>query len=316
VDRTQVAVGEAVTLTMLVSGRGNLHKVALPVVAKPDGWKIYDPRVTVTVDPGNGVEGTKTAEILLLPERPGAFTLPEQALEFFDPGPGRYARVEVPAVALTVSGTAVASGAPGGGGGIPLGKDGAASTENVIGAEIRPIHARAGLRQDLASTLLRTRGFLGIVLAPPLLFALAVFGLRVRDRLAEETGATRRRRSRKKVRAHFAAAETRRKRREIAAFYIEIDRVLRESLAHRLGLAVTGLRMEELRAHLATLGLAAADAERVITTLEECDQARFAPGSVPADDAALGAAIDRAEELVGAIESKIEAKKPISGGAT
>ncbi len=40
------------------------------------------------------------------------------------------------------------------------------STENVIGAEIRPIHARVGLRQDLASSLLKGRALLGIVLGP------------------------------------------------------------------------------------------------------------------------------------------------------
>jgi len=301
VDRTQVAVGEAVTLTLEIGGRGNIRNVAPPAMAKPDGFKVYDPRVTVNVDPGNGVEGTKVAEILLLPERPGETTLPAQRLDFFDPGAGKYAQVEVPAIALTVTGTAATPGAlavaaPA--------KDGASSaTENVIGAEIRPIHARATLRQDLASSLLRPRTLLGIVLGPPLLFGLAVFGLRLRDRLSEETGATRRRRSRKKVRAHFAAAESCRERRDVAAFYIEIDRVIREVLSHRLGVGVAGLRMEELRARLATSGLAAANAERVVATLEECDQARFAPGSVPGDDAALGAALDRAEELVAALEA-------------
>jgi hypothetical protein len=310
VDRTQVAVGEAVTLTLEIGGHGNIRNVAPPALAKPDGFKVYDPRITVNVDPGNGVEGTKLAEILLLPERPGAATLPAQRLDFFDPATGRYTNVEVPAIALTVTGTA--NGNVAAAGAAPA-KDGAASpTENVIGGEIRPIHARARLRQDLASSLLQPRTLLGLVLGPPLLFGLAVFGLRLRDRLNQETGATRRRRSRQKVRAHFAAAEACRQRRDVGAFYIEIDRVIRETLSHRLGVAVAGLRMDELRARLATSGLPAADAERVVVTLEECDQARFAPGSVPGDDAALGAAIDRAAELTAAIEGM----KPAAGGAS
>jgi len=311
VDRTQVAVGEAVTLTLEIGGRGNIRNVAPPALAKPDGFKVYDPRVTVNVDPGNGVEGTKVAEILLLPERPGTATLPAQRLDFFDPGAGHYTSVEAPALVLTVTGTAGATVAATGGA-VPA-KDGAVpTTENVIGAEIRPIHARVGLRQDLASSLLKGRALLGIVLGPPLLFGLAVFGLRLRDRLSEETGATRRKRSRKKVRAHFAAAEACRQRRDVAAFYIEIDRVIRETLSHRLGVTVAGLRMDELRARLATSGLGATDSEQVVATLEECDQARFAPGSVPGDDAALGAAIDRAERLVAAIE----AMAPPPGGTT
>src|SRR5207244_4090797 len=111
VDRTQVAVGEAVTLTLEIGGHGNIRNVALPAMAKPDGFKVYDPRVTVNVDPGSGVEGTKVAEILLLPERPGETTLPAQRLDFFDPGAGNYTHVEVPAIALTVTGTAATPGA-------------------------------------------------------------------------------------------------------------------------------------------------------------------------------------------------------------
>ena len=114
------------------------------------------------------------------------------------------------------------------------------------------------------------------------------------------------------MRAHFAAAEGCRQRRDVAAFYIEIDRVIRETLSHRLGVTVAGLRMDELRARLATSGLAATDSEQVVATLEECDQARFAPGSVPGDDVALSAAIDRAERLVAAIE----AMAPPTGGTT
>ena len=305
IDRSQVAVGEAVTLTVDIAGRGNLRKLGLPPLAKLEGWKTYDPRQQINIDPGNGVEGTKTAEILLLPERPGVFSIPAQTLDYFDPGSGKYARATAPAIAVTVTGAAVANASGGGvtasalpGGEAPPG----GPVENVIAAEIRPIHARTALRRDLGATFLRTRAFLGFLLAPPLCFGLLVAGFRVRDRLTKDTGATRRRRSRKKVQAHFAAAEAHRRRREIGALHIEIDRVVREALSHRLGVAVAGLRMDELRAQLSALGLGEAVAARVVTLLEECDRARFAPGSVAGDDAALAATLDRAAELVTSIE--------------
>ncbi|HEY4185419.1 MAG TPA: BatD family protein [Polyangia bacterium] len=300
VDRTQVAVGDAVTLTVDIGGHGNIRKVALPPSPKLDGWKTYDPRVQINVDPGNGVEGTKTAEILLLPERPGTFTIPGQTLDFFDPASGRYEQAITTPIAVTVTGTAIAATGAGGASG-PTAAAGA-GIENVIATEIRPIHNRTELRRELGATFLRTRGFLGVLLAPPLLFGLVVFGFGLRDRLTEDSGATRRRRSRKKVQAHFVAAEAHRRRRELAAFHIEIDRVIRETMSHRLGVPVAGLRMDEVRAHLAALGLAEADADRVVALLEECDRARFAPGSVPSDDAALGATLDRAVEAVGLLE--------------
>ena len=309
VDRPQVATGEAVTLTVEIAGHGNVRKVALPAVPDLDGWKKYDPRVNVTIDPATGADGTKVAEILLLPARPGRFTVPALTLDTFDPATGRYRHAVTDPIELTVTGAALAGAGdgpgPGGPGAAPAAGSGSGSSvDNVIASEIRPIHARAELRRDLGATFWRTRAFLGVVVGPPLLFGLVVVGLRVRDRRARDTDAIRRRRSREKVRAHFAAAEGHRRNRQVAAFYIEIERVLREALSHRLGVAAAGLTMDDVRARAGELGLTSADADKLVAALEECDRARFAPGSVPSDDAALGAALDRAAELAAQIEAE------------
>jgi len=309
VDRPQVATGEAVTLTVEIAGHGNVRKVALPAVPDLDGWKKYDPRVNVTIDPATGADGTKVAEILLLPARPGRFTIPALTLDSFDPATGRYSHAATSPIELTVTGAALAGAGdgpgPGGpGAGPPGGAGNGSSVDNVIASEIRPIHARAELRRDLGATFWRTRAFLGVVIGPPLLFGLVVVGLRLRDRRAQDTDAIRRRRSREKVRAHFAAAEGHRRGRQVAAFYIEIERVLRETLSHRLGVSAAGLTMEDVRTRAPELGLTPADAEKLVAALEECDRARFAPGSVPSDDAALGAALDRAAELATQIEAE------------
>jgi len=300
IDRTQVATGDAVTVTLEISGHGNIRKVALPPAPKLDGWKTYDPRVQVNIDPGNGVEGTKSAEILMLPERPGTFEIPAQALDYFDPAKEKYEQATVAPIAVTVTGAAMAGA---GGVAAPAGPAPGPGLENVIAGEIRPIHARGELRRHLGAGFLHSGAFAGVLIAPPLLFVAALLGLGLRDKLSADTGATRRRRSRKKMQAHLAAAEAHRRRRDLGAFYNELDRVVREALSHRLGVAAAGLRMDELRDHLGSLGLSDADTARVVALLEECDRARFAPGSMAGDDAALGAALDRAGEVVAAIES-------------
>lgn len=186
--------------------------------------------------------------------------------------------------------------------------------ENVITGEIRPLHARTGLRRDLGTTFFRTRGFVGVLALPPVGFALAVVAFRIRDRLTADTGSRRRRHARRKVRAHLSAADAHKQRGEVGAFFIEIDRVIREALTSRLGRPVKGLRMDELRSLLLARGMAASETDRVIDLLEECDHARFAPRSAsvgPAGDAAsLGTALDLASELIDLIE-----KAPLSGEA-
>jgi hypothetical protein len=271
VDRATVAVGEPVTLTIEIGGRGNVRKVALPAIPRVAGWKAYEPRVNVVVDPATGVSGTKTAEVLLLPERPGAVTFPGLVLAVFDPTlpeDRRYVRRETTPIVLTATGdaaTAAAGGqgalAPGGGAGTTTPR---AFSENVIAEEIRPLHARAGLRRELGTTFFRTEGFLVALVVPPVGFALAMLFFRVRDRLAGDTGARRRRTARRKVRAHLASADRHRQRGEISPFFIEIDRVMREALTSRLGRPVKGLRLDELRALLGARAFPPAQIDRMI----------------------------------------------------
>ena len=62
------------------------------------------------------------------------------------------------------------------------------------------------------------------------------------------------------VRQRLGAAEAHRDAGRCSAFYIEIDRVLRDVLAARLRRPVTGLRMDELRGLLLERGMPADEA--------------------------------------------------------
>ena len=37
-----------------------------------EGWKLYDPKVSVNIESGDAIRGTKTIEYLLLPEKAAA----------------------------------------------------------------------------------------------------------------------------------------------------------------------------------------------------------------------------------------------------
>ena len=296
-DRTTVAVGEAVTVTIEVKGVGNVRNVHVPALATPAGWKSYPPKETVTLDAPGGIGGSKVTEVLLLPERAGTVMLASLELPTFDPQAKRYVTLKSDPLRLDATGDATApGGAPRATG--PAG----GAVENVITAAIRPIRARTRLGRDVGTTFLRSRAFGWLLFFPPLLLGLTVFVDRVRERLAIDTHRTRRRRMRTMVRKHLGAAVAHRDAGRAVDFYIEIDRVLREVLAARLGRGVTGLRRDELKALLAERGLPADVTERVLAELEACDLARFAPGGETEGPAAMSAALERADELIGVVE--------------
>ena len=301
-DRTTVAAGEAVTLIVEIKGKGNLRNLRLAALPPLDGWKSYAPKNNVKLESGDDIiAGTRTLEYLLLPERPGTTMITSLTLPYYDPQAKAYAVAKTEPVRLEVTGDAVAhAGAtPGAAGAAPATGAGA---DNVIAAEIRPIRAQAGLKRDLGATFYRSGAFTGILLVPPLGLALAVALGRLRERFGGDTQRTRRRRTRALVRKRLSAAERHRDDGRTTDFYIEIDRVLRDLLAARLGQSVAGLRMDELSALLRARGMPDQMAARLIAELEDCDLARFAPGSGGVGNERMGASLERAAELIEAIE--------------
>ena len=56
-----------------------------------DGFREFAPTITDKVEPdGEGLHGTKTAEILLMPERGGRLEIPSIDMTIFDPDEKRY----------------------------------------------------------------------------------------------------------------------------------------------------------------------------------------------------------------------------------
>jgi hypothetical protein len=296
VDRNKVGVGEAVTLLVTVSGQGNIRKVALPKLDALAGWKSYEPKVDVKIENENGIAGRKSVEHLLLPERPGQTTIPALAFHFFDPAGRRYVTQRTPPLKIEVTGESKGTGRPGG----AVAGGGVAGLENVLPAEIRPPRTRPALRRDIGATLYRSSGFFWTLLAPPVLFGASVVMGRLRERWGQDTERGRRRKTRRFIRDHLQAAQGQLRSGKPAPFYIEIDRVLREVLSARLRRPIAGLSRDELSALIAGSGLGESLAAEVLSELDACDRARFAPGTVATEE--MRASLERAAELILQIE--------------
>ncbi len=303
VDRDRVNVGEAVTLKLAVSGQGNLRKLAAPALPPLSGWKTYEPKVSVTLDPGERVAGTKVVEYLLLPERAGVTTIPPFTLAFFDPERGTYGseksnplRIEVSADGSQPAGAHPASAATG----TVASASAAPGGENVLALDIRPLRNRPTLRRDLGVSFYQSHGLPAVVVLPPLALALTAFIAFARERLSKETEGTRRRKLRRLARRRLRTAELHLREGRLAQAFGEIERVLREFLTGKLGTQIAGLSWDELRSTLAQAGLAPGLVDATLAALEDCDRVRFSPGSVSVEE--VRAARDRASEIILQIE--------------
>ena len=108
-----VQVGDPITVTNTISGRGNFDRVNAPVIEDERGWHKYPPSSKFKQDDEVGLSGTKTFEMVLSPndKKQG---LPLLAFSSFDPVKEQYVTLHSEPIPITVEGgTAVASSAGG-----------------------------------------------------------------------------------------------------------------------------------------------------------------------------------------------------------
>ena len=101
-----VQVGDPITVTAKISGRGNFDRVTAPVSENDHGWHKYPPSADFKQDDDVGISGTKTFETVLSPnERKDK--IPTQLFTYFDPLKEQYVTLRGDAIPVRVEGGAV-----------------------------------------------------------------------------------------------------------------------------------------------------------------------------------------------------------------
>jgi hypothetical protein len=103
-----VQVGDPITVTSAISGRGNFDRVNAPVLEDERGWHKYPPSSKFKQDDEVGASGTKTFDTVLSPNEKKQ-TLPVLAFSYFDPVKEQYVTLRSEPIAITVQGTGPAT---------------------------------------------------------------------------------------------------------------------------------------------------------------------------------------------------------------
>lgn len=296
-DRTEPAVGEPVVLRVIIRGQGNVRG-AKPPKFTADGWKVYEPKVSSSAEPGpdDRILGEQRLEYVLVPERSGALTIPAIEVPFFDPDRGVYDRMASAPITIAVHGASTA---------LPGSQPEVRQSEiRTIGPDIRPIR-RTTL--DLKTpwryrrtAVHRTSLFIILTLAPPIFYVGMLMNSLVRQRVRRDTPRARLRAANQRARKHLRAAEHLQRSGVSAEFFGEIQKVLLEPLSEIMGRRAEGMTQDEIRQALSTVDFDEGLARAVLAELENCDFARFAPAQARAEEGA--ATLARARDLIRQLE--------------
>lgn len=103
ISATQIKANEAVTLRVGISGAGNMKLIKNPEIKFPDGFELYDPKVTNNFKTTNsGVSGSKTIEFMFIPRHSGNYEIPSAEFSYFDVNERTYKTLRTPVYKLEV----------------------------------------------------------------------------------------------------------------------------------------------------------------------------------------------------------------------
>jgi len=290
VDRDAVAQGEPVTLSVRIEGTGNVPSVGMPPL--PDltpQFRAFAPSAPA-YEPkrydDDKLGGWSDFSIVLVPETTGRLVVPPIQASVFRPSSGRYEQLSTDSLFVQVTpGIAAATG-------------GAPGEVTRTGWDLRTIRPDTEL-QRAGRSAVWTRGSFWALQGAPLLLLGAAWMLRRRraDQLRNWSRIQGRRvpgQLRKRLRELSSA------RGEVKDGYARLEAALAEYLRDRFGFSLAGRRREELRTTLVEQGVDPAAIAGILSVLERCDFARFAPGAQT--EAEFASVLQEAERAVSGIE--------------
>ena len=98
------AVGEPVTWTLELSGSGNWPDIpGLPQREVSKDFQVVSPKAKSTPTEGKLFDSTLTEDVVLVPTRPGTYTLGPVFFTYFDPKSGSYQTLSTPRTTVTIT---------------------------------------------------------------------------------------------------------------------------------------------------------------------------------------------------------------------
>lgn len=272
VSTNSVTVGDPITVTVRLTGRGVIESLALTCIDKWRDFKTYSPATKVeTADPF-GLQGTKTFEQVIIPENAEVKELPPITFSFFDPDQKAYRTASRPATPISVRPTSVAQAQP-----TIVASPAQNPQEPKAATDIVPLKVRAGVIGVLLPPLIQQPLFLAIQGLPLVAWMAALFWRKQQEHLAGNPRLRRKQRIAAVVRSGLGELRGQAAANQSEEFYATVFRLLQEQLGERLDMPASAITEAVIEERLRPRGMATETLASLHELFQTCNQARYAP---------------------------------------
>lgn len=273
VDKSRLKTNEAVTLKCTVSGKGNIQLIDKMNVVFPPDFENYDPKVTSDIQTtASGITGNQIFEYLLIPRKPGKFTIKPINFSYYDLDKKRYITLTSPEFTLDVEkGTGESQAV--------MTYSGANKEEiKYIGSDIRHIKDGIIALNPAGKLFFGSLGFWLFLAVPLVIFMIFLLFWRKLAVRRNDTILMKNLKATKIARKHLRKAEEFWKSGAQDDFYVAISQALWGYLSDKFTIPLSDLSISSVHDALKQKNVSEQIITQFIETLNNTEFARFAPG--------------------------------------
>ena len=286
-DRTNLKVGEALTLAISIKGDGTPGTITDPKLPDFSEFRSVPPENSINKKvTGNKVVTSKDIKVFLYPKKKGTFEIPAITYSWFNPAKKKYETASAGPWTIEVEkGDAPAEPVYQ----APVSAGTGASTPAVqkqeiefLGSDIRFIHP---ISSETESSSPHRSIVFWILFTAAIPFYLIVNALITRSRKRNsDTALVRKGKANKLLKEKFADARAALKKGDGKAFYAALENGLIDYLSNLTNLEFKGMTRPQMKEELAKLNVKSETINAIDSWLEKCAFVRFAPVTASTDE--------------------------------
>ncbi len=266
VNRNQVSTDDALTLTLLITGNGDVKRIQPPALSLSDSFEVYAPKVVeeLLTESQGEITGKKTIEYLALPKYPGEYSI-SPSFSYLSTLENKYVTIDAgPFRVKVLQGSDRHAVLP------------SNATENRSANEIRFIKTQTTLERNETAFVL-SPGFWGMAAFPVVAFIGVFFFRKMQDQKNNvDFTFLKSKLAKKEAQKRLSAAHAFYQSGNSRAFYDEISKASLGYICDKLTIPLSQLSKDNVRVQLESLGVSSALVEDFMGIIQACEMALFA----------------------------------------
>lgn len=293
----EVKAGESITLTVTISGSGNIKMFDAPLIPQINNIGTFPPEENNTLTDSYKTAGYKTIKFILIPQEPGKYEIPPIKFSYFNTQTGKYSTVETKSCHFTAEKSD-----------IPLS---ATSYVNPKGIVVQGIDINFIINKNVIynnSFLVQKLWFWLIAVLGMVILFIAFLIKKESDKLLSDRGYYKLKISNKQLKTDLKFTRKVCNDENGEVFFPAIEKTLKNYIANKFNLSAAGMQLQEVIDVFEANGIDTDLTEKVKKFLMLTDQARFSGFSYSEKD--MKENLSQLEDIIGKLQKiKFRRKK-------